>query len=108
MAKKKVIEQVQDVNEVEMPIQTKHLAAKFGIKATALRRVLRTMPEYADNVHTLYRWSENDPRIDDIEVKLAEIEQEKATKKAAALDALHARAAKMELQAKVDASMLKA
>lgn len=88
------------------PIQTKHLAAKFGIKATALRRILRSMPAYADGVHTNYRWAENDPAIAQIDMqikKLARDKQERATAAKAALDARTAASAK---QAAADAKLV--
>jgi len=37
-------------------LQTKHLAAKYGMKPIQLRRILRSMPAYADGVHTNYAW----------------------------------------------------
>jgi len=37
-------------------LTTQHVAAKFGLTPVALRRVLRSMPEYADNIRTNYRW----------------------------------------------------
>lgn len=89
--------------EQVMPIQTKHLAVKFGMKATALRRVLRAMPAYADGVHTNYRWAENDPRIKDIEAAIAKMAKDKADRAAAAKAALEARKAATEKQAQVDA-----
>jgi hypothetical protein len=86
-----------------LPIQTKHLAVKFGMKATALRRVLRSMPEYADGVHTNYRWAENDPKIKTIELAIAKLAKDKEDRAAAAKAALESRKAKAEAQAKVDA-----
>lgn len=37
-------------------ITTKQLAPKYNLKGTQLRRILRTMPAYADGVHTNYAW----------------------------------------------------
>jgi|SRR5579859_3106414 len=109
MAKaKKVTVEAQDNEQEIMPIQTKHLAAKFGIKPTTLRRILRTMPEYNDGLHTNYRWAEDDARIDAIAQKLQEIEEEKQARTVAARAAMEARLAKMQVQARVDATMLKA
>lgn len=89
----------------EMPIQTKHLASRFKIKATALRRVLRSMPDYADGIHTNYRWSENDPRIAKIELQLKKLEQEKADRAKAAKTALDERAKKLAATAAADAKL---
>ena len=88
-----------------LPIQTKHLAVKFGMKATALRRVLRSMSEYADGVHTNYRWAENDPRIKSIEDKIKQLKSDKQARAAAAKAALDARIAATQVQAKADAQL---
>jgi hypothetical protein len=85
-----------------LPIQTKHLAVRFGIKTTQLRRVLRSMPEYADGVHTNYRWAENDKRISAIESQIKKLEKDKFDRKAAATAALESRKAKAAKQAEVD------
>lgn len=85
------------------PIRTKHLAAKFGIKATMLRRVLRSMPAYADGVHTNYAWAEKDPAIDAIEQQLKKLAAEKLAREKAAKAALDARADAAKKQAQVDA-----
>jgi hypothetical protein len=90
-----------------LPIQTKHLAAKFGVKATALRRILRTMPAYADGVHTNYRWAEDDKRIADIAKAIKKVEDDKAARATAAKLALAARVEASKKQAAVDASMAK-
>lgn len=37
-------------------ITTKQLAPKYNLKGTQLRRILRSMPAYADGVHTNYSW----------------------------------------------------
>lgn len=86
------------------PIQTKHLAAKFGIKATALRRVLRSMAEYADGVHTNYRWAEKDPAIARIEAKLKQMATDKAKRAEEAKAALAKRAAEAAAANKADAA----
>ena len=88
-----------------MPIQTKHLAAQFKVKATMLRRVLRSMPAYADGVHTNYRWAENDKRIADIALALKKVEDDKAKRAAAAKLALAARVEASKTQAKADAKL---
>ncbi len=85
-----------------LPIRTSHLAKRFGIKATALRRVLRSMPDYADGVHTNYRWAENDKRISAIEKQLKELEKQKTEREAAAKAALAARVAAAKKQEAVD------
>lgn len=83
-------------------LRTKHLAIKFGIKATQLRRYLRAMPAYADGVHTNYSWPEGDKRIADIEKHIAKAVQEKAQRAEAAKAALAARTAATAEQAKLD------
>lgn len=88
-----------------MPIQTKHLAAQFKVKATMLRRVLRSMPAYADGVHTNYRWAENDKRIADIALALKKVEDDKVKRAAAAKLALAARVEASKTQAKADAKI---
>lgn len=88
-----------------MPIQTKHLASKFGIKATALRRILRSMPDYADGIHTNYRWSENDKRIAAIGVAIKKMADEKTARAKAAKEALDKRAAALKVQQKADAAI---
>lgn len=87
------------------PIQTKHLAAKFGIKATQLRRVLRSMAEYADGIHTNYRWAEKDPAIDRIALALKKASDDKIARAKAAKAALDARAAAAAVQAKADSTV---
>ena len=86
-----------------MPIQTKHLAVKFGMKATTLRRVLRSMPEYADGVHTNYRWAENDKRIDAIARQINKLAQDKAKRAETAKAALAARVEATKKQQAADA-----
>jgi hypothetical protein len=87
------------------PIQTKHLAIKFGMKATQLRRYLRNMPEYADGVHTNYRWLENDPAIDRIGTAIRKAQADKAARAVAAKAALDARVVAANKQAQVDAQV---
>jgi hypothetical protein len=91
-----------------LPIQTKHLAAKFNMKATALRRILRSMPAYADGVHTNYRWaSMTDPKVKEIEVAIKKQSDDKAARAKAAKAALDARVAASAVQAKADAVIAK-
>ena len=79
-------------------LKTKHLAAKFGLKPTALRRKLRDMPEYADGVFTRYSWQGwSDPMIAKIEAKI------EADKKAAQEAAAKAKA-ELEAKAKAEAN----
>lgn len=83
-------------------LTTKHLAAKFGMKATALRRVLRAMPEYADGVHTNYAWpSWEDAQVKRIEAAISALAKRKVEAAQAAKSALEARIA--QAQAKVEA-----
>lgn len=96
---------IAPASETIMPIQTKHLAKQFGIKATTLRRVLRSMPEYADGVHTIYRWSENDKRIPSIKAQIDKLAKDKSERAIAAKKALDARAAAVKKQAEVDAKV---
>ena len=93
---------------VEMPIQTKHLAKEFGIKATALRRILRSMPEYADGVHTNYRWAEGDKRIPLIKAQIEKAAADKLARAKAAKEALDKRTAAAKVQAAADAKLAKA
>lgn len=86
-----------------LPIQTKHLAVKFNLKPTALRRILRSMKEYADGVHTNYRWAENDPRIAQIAAQIAQLNKAKTDRAAAAKLALEQRIAATNKQQQVDA-----
>lgn len=73
---------------------TKQVAAKFNMKPTALRRVLRSMPEYADGVHTNYRWTgEKDPAIAKISSAIAAHRARAAKAKEAAQAALAAKRA---------------
>jgi mannitol-1-phosphate/altronate dehydrogenase len=87
---------------IETPVlKTKHLAAKFNMKPTALRRVLRSMPEYADGVHTNYSWQgESDPRISRIAEAIKKQEEDRKARAAKAKEELAAKA-KAEDQAKV-------
>jgi hypothetical protein len=89
----------------DMPLRTKHLAAQFGMKPVALRRILRTMPQYADGVHTNYKWSEKDPAIPLIGAAIKKLAEEKAARAKAAKAALDARAAALALAAKADAKL---
>jgi mannitol-1-phosphate/altronate dehydrogenase len=94
----------QTTTAIETPVlKTKHLAAKFNMKPTALRRVLRSMPEYADGVHTNYSWQgESDPRISRIAEAIKKQEEDRKARAAKAKEELAAKAkAKAEEQAKV-------
>lgn len=92
----------------EMPLRTKHLAAQFKIKATHLRRILRSMPEYADGVHTNYKWAEGDKRIPAIAGQIAKLAADKTERAKVAKAALDQRAAALAKQAQVDAKAVKA
>ena len=89
----------------DMPLRTKHIAAQFGLKPVALRRILRTMPAYADGVHTNYKWAEKDPAIPLIGAAIKKLAEEKAARAKAAKAALDARAAALALAAKADAKL---
>ncbi len=89
----------------DMPLRTKHIAAQFGMKPVALRRILRTMPAYADGVHTNYRWAEKDPAIPLIAAAIKKLTDDKAARAKAAKAALDARAASLATAAKVDAKL---
>jgi hypothetical protein len=89
----------------ETPLRTKHIAAQFGLKPVALRRILRTMPQYADGVHTNYKWAEKDPTIPLIGQAIKKLTEEKAARAKAAKAALDARAATLALAAKADAKL---
>lgn len=39
-------------------LTTRDLGKKFNIKPTYLRRILRSMVEYNDGIHTKYSWDE--------------------------------------------------
>jgi hypothetical protein len=97
--------EVTSTTPVEMPIKAKHLAARFNMKATAFRRILRSMPEYADGVHTNYAWAEKDPRIPRIEAKIKSLQAEKQARQEAAKAALEARIKATEAAAKLDAAI---
>lgn len=86
------------------PLRTKHLASRFNLKATALRRILRSMPAYADGVHTNYSWAENDPAIKAIETRIGELSKEKVARAAAAKLALDKRAQETAAAKKADAA----
>lgn len=88
---------------IDMPVRTKHLAAMFGIKATALRRVLRNMPAYADGVHTNYRWAEKDERIPAIKLQLETLAKDKAKRAVEAKAKLDERAKALATAQKQDA-----
>lgn len=84
-------------------LKTKHLAAKFHMTAMQLRRVLRSMPAYADGVHTKYAWSENDTKaIAEIENAIKSIAEKKEKAKQAAQAALKAKEAEKKAQEQAD------
>lgn len=56
-------------------LNTSDLAKRFGVTPLVLRRILRSMPKYADGVPTKYAWDNADPIISEIE---ALVEQRKA------------------------------
>jgi hypothetical protein len=87
------------------PITTKHLCIKFGMKGTALRRILRTMDPYADGVHTNYAWTSLDcPEVKAIEARLKALQAAKVERAKAAQAALAARVAATEAAKKADAA----
>jgi len=90
---------------VDTPLRTKHIAAQFGLKPVALRRILRTMPAYADGVHTNYKWAEKDPAIPLIAAAIKKLADDKAARAKAAKAALDARAAALATAAKADAKL---
>ena len=89
----------------DMPLRTKHIAAMFGLKPVALRRILRNMPQYADGVHTNYKWAEKDPAIPLIANAIKKLQEDKAARAKIAKAALDARAAVLALAAKADAKL---
>lgn len=42
-------------------VTSKHLADQLNIKSTALRRWLRTLPQFQDGGYTRYKWEPGDP-----------------------------------------------
>lgn len=87
------------------PLRTKHVAQKFGLKPVSLRRVLRSMNEYADGVHTNYRWAENDPMLPKIAAAIETHRKRSEKAKAEAQARLKASKAQQEVQAKADAKV---
>ena len=77
-------------------LTTKHLAARFNMKGTQLRRILRSMPDYADGVHTNYRWDEktDSHKIKAIEAKIKDLAVKKQARAAEAKAKLAAPATK--------------
>lgn len=64
-------EPVPVTNAEVQVLTTSHLAKKFQMKPTQLRRILRSMPRYNDSVHTNYAWAGwGDPAIKEIEAKI--------------------------------------
>ena len=79
--------------QTEPNLTTKHVAAKFGLKPIQLRRVLRSMAEYADGVHTNYRWTDKDPMLPKIEAAIKARAAQRAASKEEAKDKLLKQAA---------------
>lgn len=77
-------------------LTTKHLAARFNMKGTQLRRILRSMQDYADGVHTNYRWDEKADanKIKAIEAKIKDLAAKKQARAAEAKAKLATPAAK--------------
>lgn len=74
-------------------LRTKHVAGMLNIKPVALRRILRSMPRYADGVHTNYRWDPKDSKaIEEIRAQMKVL----ADKKAKAAEAAKANLAKAQ------------
>lgn len=77
-----------DKNATPATLKTSHLAKRFNMKTTTLRRILRSMPEYADGVFTRYSWDakKDAAKIDAIakRIKAIEISREEARKQALA------------------------
>ena len=92
----------------EALLTTKHIAAKFGLKPVVLRRVLRSMTEYADGVHTNYRWAGyGDPAIARIEAAIAARSLQRSAAQQAAQAALVAAKAQAAAQAQADTTAAK-
>jgi hypothetical protein len=88
---------------VAQPIFTTfHVAQKFGMTGVALRRVLRSMPEYADGVHTAYRWVSIDD-ADPIMTRIAEAIGLRSAQRAAAQQAAQAALAVQQARAQAQA-----
>lgn len=66
------------------------------MKGTQLRRILRSMPDYADGVHTNYRWDEkaDTKKIEAIAAKIKDLATKKAARAAEAKAKLAQPAAK--------------
>ena len=77
------------IETAEVTLRTKHVAAKFNMTPVQLRRVLRSMPKYADGVHTNYRWDPKDTKaMDEIGVAIKALAAKKAAAAQAAKEAL--------------------
>lgn len=98
-----------ETKKIETPVaslRTKHLASKFKIKATHLRRILRSMPAYADGVHTNYKWAEGDTKaLAAIEAAIKAAADKKIEAAAKAKAALAAKKLEETAQAKTDAKV---
>ena len=84
-----VAEHVMPVVAPVVPIfTTKHVAAIFGITPMQLRRILRTMPEYADGVHTNYAWPDLEGSIARIRATVTGVQTKRAAAQVAAQAAI--------------------
>jgi hypothetical protein len=84
-------------------LRTKHVAAMFNIKPVSLRRILRTMPAYADGVHTNYRWDPaNKKAIDEIGAAIKALEAKRAKAAETAKAELAKKAEEAKKQAAID------
>jgi hypothetical protein len=94
---------IETATEAIAFLQTKHLAIRFNLKPQQLRRVLRSMPAYADGVHTKYRWDPKDEKaIKAIELRIVEIKKAKEEAAKKAKEALAAKQAAQKEQEKLD------
>lgn len=83
-------------------LRTKHVAAKFGLKPMHLRRILRSMPTYADGVHTNYAWDPADTKaLAAIEAAIKKAADDKAKRAEAAKAALLKKQADVKAQAQL-------
>ena len=89
--------------ETSASLKTKHVAAMFSMTPVALRRVLRSMPQYADGVHTNYRWDPKDKKaLDTIGAAIKAIEVKKAAAAKAAKEAIAKADADKKAQEQID------
>lgn len=85
-----------DTKATDNFLTTKHLAARHNMKGTQLRRILRSMTDYADGVHTNYRWDEkaDAAKLKAIEAKIKDLANKKQQRAAEAKAKLATPAAK--------------